>query len=446
VISGNNTGLWIGPAPGIQILGNKIGTDVSGSGFVPNDGDGGIALFGTQSAVIQGNLISGNQPTGAAILILDWNFGPFANNLIQGNTITNNNAPAIIVDGVGSGNTFRGNIISGNTAGIDLGWDGPTANDPLDADSGPNDLQNFPTLVSAANGLVPGMTRVQFSVDAAANTAYTLELFASASCSAGQEQGAQSVYLGALSATNGSGQLSGQVDFSAVAVGQSITGTLTDPNGSTSEFSGCATVVTAVPLPVINGVVPSPTAGVGQGITFQGSLMNNTLWEFTDATFAVYSGFTYLSPSSDTTQFVWTAGIPAGLYSVTVKDQVTGGVSAPVSLTLGSQFGTPELVGVFNNTNDVLPAATITAGSSVFIQGNGIYTTGTGACFTQSPTAPVSGPTCAGTLVANINAWSNPAIGIRAEFTVPLLPSGPVYVQIRSGNSDFTAPVSLTVN
>ena len=50
-------------------------------------------------------------------------------------------------------NTVRGNSIHDNTfLGIDLSGDGVTPNDPLDADSGPNDLQNFPVITPQRGG------------------------------------------------------------------------------------------------------------------------------------------------------------------------------------------------------------------------------------------------------------------------------------------------------
>ena len=43
-------------------------------------------------------------------------------------------------------NVFRANSIYSNGKGIDLGGDGATANDAHDADTGPNNFQNFATL------------------------------------------------------------------------------------------------------------------------------------------------------------------------------------------------------------------------------------------------------------------------------------------------------------
>ena len=206
----------------------------------------------------------------------------------------------------------------------------------------------------------------------------------------------------------------------------------------------CISGFAVIPGAEINAVIPSPTAGVGQGITFLGEDFENTKWTFSD-TGSPFSldGFTFLSPSTTTAQYVYAPGLPAGNYDVTVTNTVTGGVSDPVNITVGSTFGTPELVGIFSSPISTSPNTSVTGGSTVYIQGYGIYTTGTTACFTQG-TPPASGPSCAGIAVSQGTAYSGASTGLRAEITVPALSSSPsVHVQIRSGNSDFSAPITL---
>lgn len=63
---------------------------------------------------------------------------------------------------------------------VDLAPDGITANDPGDSDTGPNNLQNFPTLASATS---PGSTTiVQGSFSSAPSTLYKVDFFWSTSC------------------------------------------------------------------------------------------------------------------------------------------------------------------------------------------------------------------------------------------------------------------------
>ena len=82
--------------------------------------------------------------------------GPLAPNFIafnEGNGVT------VFSFGATAGNTVRGNFIYGNAArapssglGIDLGDDGPTANDLQDTDGGVNGLQNAPIIQSVLIG------------------------------------------------------------------------------------------------------------------------------------------------------------------------------------------------------------------------------------------------------------------------------------------------------
>ena len=65
--------------------------------------------------------------------------------------------------------------------GVDLslsypGGDGPTPNDPLDADTGPNNLQNYPVLTGATQTTVAG------TLNSTPNTTFTLEFFSNTEC------------------------------------------------------------------------------------------------------------------------------------------------------------------------------------------------------------------------------------------------------------------------
>src|SRR4029450_8055711 len=93
--------------------------------------------------------------------------------------------------------------------GIDLGGDGFTPNDALDADAGPNGRQNFPDLTP----LPPvGTTSVGGTLRSPAATHFTVEVFSNDHCPDGNGQGDTS--LGSLElTTNASGSASFSLDL-----------------------------------------------------------------------------------------------------------------------------------------------------------------------------------------------------------------------------------------
>jgi hypothetical protein len=149
------------------------------------------------------------------------------------------------VDGDADGNRILSNSIfsnglasgSGFAGGIDLGANGPSANDPADTDTGPNRLQNFPVLSSAKT--ISGTTTIEGTLNSRPRELYTIQFFSSPSGEEGQTFiGSKSVFTDA----------SGNASFSfspttAVAVGRQITATATrQATGDTSEFSAAKQV------------------------------------------------------------------------------------------------------------------------------------------------------------------------------------------------------------
>jgi hypothetical protein len=191
VIGGNRgNGVGIDASGKVAIIGNRIGTDITGVGWAGN-GAHGVQVAGATTVHVGGpgsrsNIISGNDSSGVAItdgsvdtrvsanrIGLGATNSPLGNRvgvLIRGsqdsriggiapdslNAIVNNDSTGVIVLGATSTrNRIVGNRIVGNgSIAIDLGGDGPTANDlgnapALDADAGPNELLNFPIAVTA---------------------------------------------------------------------------------------------------------------------------------------------------------------------------------------------------------------------------------------------------------------------------------------------------------
>jgi len=241
IISGNGGfGLrFFNPTSSTMVQGNFIGTQVDGQTALGN-GSNGIQA---QSTATIGGTTAG------------------AGNVIAFNSTGAGGAGILIPpDGSGgpTGVSILGNAIFSNGGlGISLGSAGPTLNDACDADTGPNNLQNFPTLTSASSG--GGSTTVQGSFNSTASTTFRIEFFSSAACdSLGNGEG--QTFLGFASVTT-NGTCTANISATLpVAAGAVVTATATDPNGNTSEFSTCVQVTGGTtPTPT-----PTPTAAPGQ--------------------------------------------------------------------------------------------------------------------------------------------------------------------------------------
>jgi len=216
VISGNGTGVQI-TSDTNQIQGNYIGMNADGTGPLGNTGDGIALTTDADSNTIGGTAVG------------------------AGNIIAFNNN-GVAVTGTSNGNDILSNSIHSNVLlGIDLDNDGVTPNDSGDADTGANNLQNFPTVTSVNSA--SGNTTINASLDSTASTSFIVQFFANNTPdSSGYGEG--QTFLGqATVTTNGSGTVSFSPTFPvALSSDQTVTATATGPGG-TSEFSTNATVV-----------------------------------------------------------------------------------------------------------------------------------------------------------------------------------------------------------
>ena len=274
-------------ATGNQVSGNYIGTDASGTEDLGNgvgmrlDGPSNT-LGGTTFGA--GNLISGNDNFGVLI--------SRENNKIEGNLIgtkadrvsaLGNVSHGIFINGasgnaVGSSSSGAANVIAHNEDGIfvgggqgnsilsntifsnvDLGINlrsldenerGITSNDTGDADTGANNLQNYPEITSAKVAIVTKKKKkkriflsvVRGSLNSTPNQTFTIQLFSNPLES--PEEGKTQI-----GQTNVTTDPSGNATFnlttsqSAAPFGSAITATATDSSGNnTSEFSDPTTV------------------------------------------------------------------------------------------------------------------------------------------------------------------------------------------------------------
>jgi CSLREA domain-containing protein len=302
-VDGNGIVIEGGSATGNTVEGNRIGTDPTGTQALGNDDDGILVIDGTRGNLIGGpapaarNLISGNGDDGVHLrgnsnrvennyLGTDASGGrPLGNSLgvfledsttntVIGNLIRSNLLEGVLVSGSTrsqvKANTIafngdegvevradstRSRILSNsifsnddpssprNDLGIDLGnlgdGDGPTPNDPGDADEGANGLQNRPAVASAVTS--GGTNTLKGRLDSTPNTDFIVQFFANPS---GGDEG--KTFLGQKKVTTNS---EGKVSFTfspsrKVGVGKTVTATATGSEG-TSEFSAPRTVVSA---------------------------------------------------------------------------------------------------------------------------------------------------------------------------------------------------------
>ena len=309
----NGSGVLLLGATANSVAGNFIGTDVTGTSADPNGA--GVTLdnahnnnIGATSAP-DTNLISGN---GVGIVIT----GESEMNLVRRNLIgtaadgitpLGNSSHGVLISGAADCNTIGGipkpyrNLIAYNGGdgvalatdgginnyidpnfihsngglGVDINDDGPTMNDPQDADAGPNDTQNFPVLTSATttNGLM-----VTGYLNSTPQLYFNLFFLVNDECDpSGYGEGQD--FAGEITIiTDATGERQFTATFPAanVAPGKFISASASNPE-STSEFSACVEVVeggstptpgpsgtpTPPPTPTPTGQTPTPTPAGG---------------------------------------------------------------------------------------------------------------------------------------------------------------------------------------
>jgi CSLREA domain-containing protein len=400
VISGNNRdgvfiqGVSIVSGDGNAVLGNFIGTDITGTLALGNSEDGvrihsasnntiggttsearnvissnkerGITIAQTAGGgratgnLVQGNFIGtkvdgksplGNTSHGIFITNLAPEVLPASNNTIggttsgAGNTIAFSGGLGVSVIS-GTGNTIQGNSIHSNGGlGIDLGGDGVTPNDLGDADTGANNLQNFPVLTSALT--TTEQTQIRGALNSTPNTQFKIEFFFNTVCDpSGHGEGESRVVAFGLNpitvTTDGGGNITFGLSTSAtVPVGRFVTTTATDPNGNTSEFSRCIQVVSqAVTGTAVSGTVTLQgrtgtfPPGVGHSIATVTMSPGNVI-----ANVAMDGTFQFANVSAGTVTF--TASAPGYLSAQRVDVQVgSSAVVLPaVQLLMGKVNG-----------------------------------------------------------------------------------------------------------
>ncbi len=274
---------------GNVISGNLLGVEISSGQIAGPTGNGvGKNYIGTD---LTGTALLGNYGAGVEFC------QDSHDNLLGGSTtdfrnvITGNGGNGVtVLKSARSGNAIRQNSIYNNGAlGIDLGDDGPTANDSVDH-TGPNNYQNFPENLSAmafaGTGTISGTLRSPagaYIIDFYRNESLPClsppcvgYLGASACDTSGYGEG--EFYLGSKTVTiDSSGSVNFMSDPYPIGAGNDISATATRvETHDTSEFSLCVRV-TATPRPnlSVNKSSPSPSLVVGQNSTYTITVTNN---------------------------------------------------------------------------------------------------------------------------------------------------------------------------
>ncbi len=192
-----------------------------------------------------------------------------------GNVIAFAAGSGIFVTGTNTfDNSLRGNSIFSNGAlGVDLvagndAYPGVTPDDTGDADSGPNNLQNFPVIT---NSFGYGFSTIVLGkLNSGSSRSFSIDVYRSlAADSSGFGEG--QFYLGSVNVTtDGTGNAGFALTNSAANyTGQSISATATSATGDTSEFSA-AVLATNKPAPAAAFAAPFQyrTNGFVFGLTF----------------------------------------------------------------------------------------------------------------------------------------------------------------------------------
>ena len=310
LISANHWGVVItGPqAPGNLVQGNYIGTGITGTEIIGNEFDGVYINQGTSRNMIGGSSAS------------------------AGNTIAFNRRDGVRIEDASVSNSILTNSIFAN---LELGINLVRPANP--AATGPNRLQNSPTLTSVATSV--SSTIIAGTLVSTPNTTFTIQFFASSPLDpTGVGEGAQ--FLGQTTAVTGANGIA--EDFSAnvptlLKSGQFVTATATDPAGNTSEFSA--------PINEIFGTVQFQMASyvVNEGVgtativaTRSGGSGGLFTVNYSTADGSGQAGSDYV-PTSGTLTF--NPGVNSQTFTVTIIDDGLADADETVLLNLSNPTG-----------------------------------------------------------------------------------------------------------
>ncbi len=418
IISGNrDDGIAILTAPTelTQVSGNVIGLAADRTTQVPNQRHG-VLVENVDSQTIGSNLDTLRDDVEGNLIVAN-DAGVRVNDstriLIGRNTIKSNTENGVEVVGANAlGVAILSNSIDVNgLLGIDLGDDGVSPNDSLDADIGPNDLQNFPVITSLT---FDGQATA--TLNSRINMRYVVEFFASASPDiSGFGEG--EAFLGSnVVMTDGTGAASASLSFTPIAGKPWITATATEvtltgplfgtggsmPPAGTSEFSLAVILPNQPPVAVddlyatsedtvlavaaLQGVLNNDVNSISGPLTANlvtttsnGSLSLNANGSFSYTPSLNFNGqdsFTYRARNTDSQD----SNVATVRINVTPLNDLPVAVNDAYSTNEDTALVVGQVPGVLSNDsdpdNDPLTAvlATSTSNGSLVLNANGSFT------------------------------------------------------------------------
>jgi CSLREA domain-containing protein len=316
-------------AAGVETTGNRFVSNWIG--IAPDEtpiGNGSHGILITNQA--SGTIIGGPEPN-------------------SGNTIAQNGGAGVRIDETaGCCNLVDPNSIFGNAGiGIDIGPEGPTANDPADADGGPNRMQNYPGFTSAVID-AGGNLQVQYFVDSApGNSNYgTNGLYVEFFRADARLQGKTFIGSSFYTLNDYNNGTPGHAAFIAanaaslgVGPGDRLVATATDADGNTSEFSesfqipGAGNCTIACP--------PNQTVNTGTGSAQCGAVViypaPTTSGDCGTVTCTPPSG-TLFAVGITTVNCATTSGSSCS-FTVTVNDTQPPAITCPANITATANAG-----------------------------------------------------------------------------------------------------------
>ena len=338
VISGNGSrGLEVNGGTA-SVRNNIVGLDRAGQ-FAIGNADGGILASGPitigGSDPGEGNTVSGNLREGIGINVSGDGTRIYGNTIglnvdrtaargnighgVRGSNIQNNVIRRNSLGGVGVAGDpttvaiTENSIVSNSGLGIDLQENGVTANDPADADTGPNGLQNFPVITSAVT--TGSASWIEGTLNSTPNTLFSLHFYNNTAADpSGYGEG--ETYVGTIDVTTDAAGNASFVRNGAPLAAGWLTATATGPTG-TSEFSAANGVAAA---PEIHFSQASYTTDEMDGVVTitvvrEGDLSGTSTVDYATADDTATAGSDY-TPANGTLTFL--PGQSSATFDVTI--------------------------------------------------------------------------------------------------------------------------------